>query len=84
MDISVTSLIDELKNSADKIVSVTFSASVKSNPVSKEFCPVPEGKNCIRIKIKPAKQQFNDMFFAEYFTETQTFHKTLILPRFLK
>ncbi|MBR5866618.1 MAG: SAM-dependent methyltransferase [Spirochaetaceae bacterium] len=77
MDISVTSLIDELKNSADKIVSVTFSASVKSNPVSKEFCPIPEGKNCIRIKIKPAKQQFNDMFFAEYFTETQTFHKNI-------
>lgn len=73
-----------------RILSVTFSVPARAAsgctcyadrkiPVAAaELIPVPARQVCIRIKIKPAQNNgCGSMFSAEFFTERQTFHRTL-------
>lgn len=75
---------------AARILSVTFSVPVRTAsgctcysdrkiPVAvAELIPVPAGQVCIRIKIKSVQNNgYSSMFPAEFFTERQTFHRTL-------
>lgn len=52
------------------IISVTFS---KPSPQ----CTGEFGRNYLRIKIKSAGKSSDEMYFAEFFTETQVFHERL-------
>ena len=47
--------IEAIKNSSEKIISVTFSVAIKNKSFADEISPVPEGKICQRIKIKQNK-----------------------------
>jgi len=76
--------IEAIKNSSEKIISVTFSVAIKNKSFADEISPVPEGKICQRIKIKTTQKHDKVNFFAEYFTEKQSFHKNISIEQLLK
>lgn len=79
----IQDLVEKIKKNPFDLALVIFSAAnskVKDTNLRQSPFPIPTDKKCIKIKIRPSsstassKQQ---IFFAEFFTEKQTFHRKI-------
>ncbi|MBO5136999.1 MAG: hypothetical protein J6B81_00685 [Spirochaetaceae bacterium] len=80
-NLGLEDLLKRLSLNLEQIIWVAFSTPVK-NPkgnLEQNLLPVPQGKICCKIKMHPLALSTNQeiVFFAEFFTEKQVFHKKI-------
>ena len=77
----IQDLVEKIKNNPSDLAFVIFSApisKVQDQDLLQSPFPIPTDKKCIKIKIRPSATTSSykeQIFFAEFFTEKQTFHR---------
>lgn len=79
----IQDLVEKIKNNPSDLAFVIFSApisKVQDQDLLQSPFPIPTDKKCIKIKIRPSATTSSykeQIFFAEFFTEKQTFHRKI-------